>query len=119
MLCRFIYIKRRYLAFWTYNRNNIAMYPEQTVYAYSRLVLGALAVFLAIVLWTKTRDAAWILVIVSALTAYVEIIWSVLETAGINAGGFFPLAAAALPALRMIFLIAAFLVMIIRHRRHQ
>ena len=100
------------------------MYPEQTVYVYSRLVLGALAVFLAIILWTKTRDMAWILVIVSALTAYIEIIWSVLEAVGINAGNFpligsLSLAAAALPALRMIFLIAAFFVMIIRHQRHQ
>ena len=91
------------------------MAPE-TVYLYSRLVLGTLAVFLAIILRTKTRDAAWILVIAGALTAYIEIIWSILESAGINA---FPLAAAVLTALRTIFLITAFLVMIIRHQRHQ
>jgi hypothetical protein len=90
----------------------------QTFYIFSRLILGAVAVFFAIVLWTKTRDAAWMLVIFSALTAYVEIIWSILEFMGINAAGFSFLTVF-LPVLRMGFLIAAFLVMIIRHQRHQ
>jgi hypothetical protein len=100
------------------------MDPGQIIYILSRLILGAVAVFLALMLWTKTRDMAWMLVIFSVLSAYIEIIWSILEFMGFSAAHFlfigsFSLAAVVLPILRIVFLIAAFLVMIIRHQRHE
>jgi uncharacterized membrane protein (DUF2068 family) len=97
----------------------------QIVFAYSRLILGALAAFFAIALWSRTRDAAWILVVAGAIVMYVEIVYSILEMLGIAASGTLfigsvPLAAIALPALRMVFFIAAFMVMVARrHRQHQ
>jgi hypothetical protein len=94
----------------------------QIISAYSRLILGALAAFFAIVLWSKTRDTAWMLVIISTFIVYIEVICSILEMLGIIAGNFprigsVPLPAALLPALRMVFLIAAFLVILIRRYR--
>jgi len=96
----------------------------QLVFIYSRLVLGALAAFLAVMLWTKTRDAAWMLVVIGTIVAYVEMVYPVLEMTGITAGntlyiGSVSLAAILLPALRTAFFIAAFFVMVIRrYRRH-
>ena len=80
---------------------------------YSRLVLGAAAVFLAIMLWAKKRDAPWMLIVAGTITAYAETIYSMVELWGFGA---VPLAAILLPALRMIFFIAAFSIMIFRRK---
>jgi len=48
-----------------------------------RLFLGALATFLGILLWSRTRDAAWILVVLGVLVSYAEIIFSTLKRFGI------------------------------------
>ena len=94
----------------------------QVIVTYSRLILGALAVFLAIVLWSKTRDIAWMLMIGGTAAMYAEIVWSILGLAGISSGnalliGSVPLSAIVLPALYMVFFIAAFLVMVTRRRK--
>jgi len=96
----------------------------QVVFVYSRLILGALTAFFAIALWSKTRDAAWMLMTIGAIIMYGEVVYSILELVGIAAGnvlfvGSVSLPAILLPALRMIFYIAAFLVMVIRqYRQH-
>jgi len=48
-----------------------------------RLILGALATFFGILLWSRTRDAAWIFVILGILVSYAEIIFSTLRQFGI------------------------------------
>ncbi|MDR0289961.1 MAG: hypothetical protein LBI06_03415 [Treponema sp.] len=87
----------------------------QIIFAYSRLILGALAAFLAIMLWAKTRDAAWMLIVIGIIVAYIEIIYSILEAQGIT----FPFVALILPSLEMLFFIAAFLVMVVRLYRRK
>jgi hypothetical protein len=94
----------------------------ELVYAASRLILGALAAFCAIMVWSKTRDAAWILVIIGTIAWYAEIVYSLLTLFGIPDGiglviGSLPLAAVALPLLPFVFFITAFLVMLFRARR--
>ena len=64
------------------------------------------------------------LVIIGTIFAYIEIIYSILETLDISAGDFLligsvSLVAIILPVLRMMFLIAAFLVMIVRYYRRK
>jgi len=48
-----------------------------------RLVVGAVSTFLAILLWAKTRDTAWMLVIMGVIVAYGEIIYSTLKIFGV------------------------------------
>jgi hypothetical protein len=48
-----------------------------------RLILGALATFFGILLWSRTQDAAWIFVILGILVSYAEIIFSTLRQFGI------------------------------------
>ena len=97
---------------------------SQALLVYSRLILGALTAFFAIVLWSKTRDIAWMLMAIGALAMYAEIVYSILELLGIasvNAvfiGSISP-AALLLPVLRMAFCIAAFLVLIVRQYRQK
>jgi len=53
-----------------------------TLYA-SRLVFGAFATFCAILLWSRSRDMAWTLVIIGAIVSYVDIVFATLVAVGI------------------------------------
>jgi len=91
----------------------------QLVYIICRLALGALAAFLAIILWSKTRDPAWMLMVVGAISAYAEVVYSILELFGspgrnLLSIGSIPVASIVLPCLPMLFFIAAFAVMVVR-----
>jgi len=88
----------------------------------SRLALGAAASFLAIVLWSKTRDVAWMLMVVATIAAYAETVYSILERFGLAAGarimvGGVPLASLILPNLPTLLYIVAFAVMVARKVR--
>ncbi|MFQ3619674.1 MAG: hypothetical protein SNJ78_01900 [Spirochaetales bacterium] len=49
----------------------------------SRLIVGAGATFFAILLWSKTRELGWIMVIVGILLGYVEVIYTALKQFGV------------------------------------
>ena len=94
----------------------------QLVYIISRLSLGALAAFFAILLWSKTRDVAWMLMVIGAIAAYVDTVYSILELFGIAGGdllsiGSMPVVSILLPSLPTVFFIAAFAVMVARKYR--
>jgi len=96
----------------------------QVVYILGRLVLGAAASFLAIMLWPRIRDTAWILVIIGTIAAYVETVYSILTTMGIAGENLFtlgslPLLSILLPCLPTLFFIAAFAVMVARKYRQR
>jgi len=95
------------------------MGTEEIIFISSRLSLGALASFFAILLWSKTRDIAWMLMVVGTITAYAETVYSILQTFGItgtsNRG--ISLLSIILPNLPTVFYIAAFMVMVIRKSR--
>lgn len=93
----------------------------QIIYISSQLFLGALASFFAIMLWSKTRDVAWMLIVIGTIASYVNIVYSILEYFGIVGEaalsiGSVPLTSIILPVLPAVFFIAAFLVMIIRKK---
>ena len=96
----------------------------QVVYILSRLVLGAAATFLAILLLPRIRDAAWILVIIGTIAAYAETVYSILIVLGMGGESRFtlgsvPLLSIALPCLSMAFFVAAFAVMTARKYRRR
>ena len=95
----------------------------EILFIVSRLTTGALAAFFAIMLWSKTRDVAWMLMVIGTIAAYVETVYSILQLFGITGTqlsiGSIPVAAILLPNLRTGFFIAAFVVMVVRKlRRH-
>ena len=101
---------------------NVTMDAGQVIFISTQLILGATAAFLAILLWPKIRDAAWMLVIFGAIVAYIETVYSILKFFGISADEFLvvasvPLVSFILPALRTLFFIAAFAIMIFRQTR--
>jgi len=95
-----------------------------TAYIICRLVLGAVSSFLAILLWSRTRDTAWILVIISAILSYVEIIYSLLNLFGIISESFLSdsavfIISSCLSSMPTVFIIAAFTVMALRKYRYR
>ena len=95
----------------------------EIVFIVSRLATGTLAAFFAIMLWSKTRDVAWMLMVIGSIAAYVETVYSILDLFGITGDrlsiGSVPVAAILLPNLRSGCLIAAFVVMVVRKFRRR
>lgn len=95
------------------------MGTEQVIMMLSRFVLGALATFLAITVWSRTRDTAWMLIVVGTVAHYGEVVLSALQTLGvirldlvrIAEVAVFPIVLVNLPTL---FFILAFLVIVSR-----
>jgi hypothetical protein len=48
-----------------------------------KLVFGGLASFFAILLWSKTRDFAWMSLVIASLCTYAAIVYDVLENLGV------------------------------------
>jgi hypothetical protein len=94
----------------------------QVIYIVSRLVLGALASFFAIMVWSKIRDVAWMLMVIGTIAVYVETVYSILNLMGITGDTIFvigsvPLVTIILPCLPTVFFTAAFVVMAVRKFR--
>jgi len=99
----------------------VSMNAGETVYLVSRLGTAALAAFLAIVLWSRTRDIAWMLIVIGAISSYADIVFSLLSQAGLVDEARFelfglPIGRILLSNLPFIFLCAALAIMIRRKR---
>ena len=89
-----------------------------------RLGLGGLATFLAILYWSRTRDAAWMLVIMAVIITYAEIVFSTLQRFGILTSDAFQLfsqpgfdvVSVVLNNLPLLLIGTAFLILVIRRR---
>lgn len=87
----------------------------------SRLVVAGIATFLAIVLWSMTRDTAWMFIVIGTIVSYGEVVLTSLESLGVvridalMVGGvsLFRVLFAVLP---MLFFIIAFSILIVRRR---
>ena len=87
----------------------------------ARLIMGGIAAFLAIYLWSQTRDVAWMLVIMGLVLRYLEIAFSTLTFFGIiDDARFLP---AGIPAARLLlenlpYLFFAMALLVMIRRRH-
>jgi len=96
----------------------------QVIFISSQLILGAIAAFLAIFLWPKIRDAAWMLIIFGIIFTYIETVYSILITFGISRDillifGSVSLISLILPTVRALFFIAAFVIMIYKQSQNK
>ncbi len=90
-----------------------------------KLILGGAAAFLAIMLWSKTRDVAWMALVAGTVTTYASVVYEMLVGFGIIfvsgsrgtlvAG--IPLATLLFATIPTLFYITAFVLMILRTRR--
>jgi hypothetical protein len=92
-----------------------------TVLLVSRLLTVALAAFLAILLWSRTRDLAWMLIVIGTIASYADIIFDLLARIGLVDEARYavfglPLGRIILSNMPYLFLCAALLIMIRRKR---
>ena len=92
-----------------------------TVLLVSRLATAAVAAFLAILLWSRTRDIAWMLVVIGVIASYADILFGLLSQLGlVDESRYYlfgvPVGRVLLVNLPYLFLCAALLVMIARKR---
>ena len=66
----------------------------------TRLFIGAVGTFCAILLWSRTRDVSWVLVVIGVLISYAGIIFDTLDRFGLVTLD--DLEVAGLPALSLI-----------------
>jgi hypothetical protein len=91
------------------------MRQEELVLLAVKLALGGFAAFLAIFLWSKLYDTAWMALVGGAVTGYVGIVYDMLRAIGVVAG--VPFATLALTMVPVFFYIAAFILMIARTQK--
>ena len=48
-----------------------------------KLLIGGIVAFLAIALWSKTRDAAWMAIVAASVTSYAGIVYDMVTKFGI------------------------------------
>lgn len=88
-----------------------------------RMVCSFLAAFPAISLWSRTRDAAWMLVVLGAIFFFIDALYATLVLIGLASYSLpvlqdFPLLKSLLSGLPFILLASGFLVFLIRNRRY-
>jgi hypothetical protein len=97
------------------------MSPEPLITVLTRLAFGAVATFLAIILWSRTRDTAWMFVVVATIIRYGEVVYTTLEIFGVITAPGVSVAGESLFRLILVnvptvAIIVAFAIMIARRR---
>jgi hypothetical protein len=95
------------------------MSSESLIFIISRLVFGAGSTFLAIILWSRTRDSAWMFIVVGTIFRYGQIMYDTFGIFGIVSGGVSLIPGylgvdTVLENLPYIFFIIAFIIMLRR-----
>jgi len=86
-----------------------------------RFAVMAVTTFLAIIVWSRIRDLAWMLIVVGIIASYADILYSLLVEYGLvpdaaRSAGATGLLAYIFPNLPWLFFCLAFVVMIRRRR---
>ncbi|GMO30976.1 MAG: hypothetical protein Ta2F_06050 [Termitinemataceae bacterium] len=89
----------------------------ELTYVILRLVLGAAAAFCSILVWSKTRDTACVLLVLGTIFSYIETVYYILAMFGMTAAppslaGGISAIAIFISSLPEAFYISAFLVML-------
>jgi hypothetical protein len=86
-----------------------------------RLFFTSLSAILAIVLWSRTREGAWLFIILGIVSLYIETIFSIFRRLGvfeeIILPGGIPVLTVIFAMLPSLFFITAFIMMIAKHYR--
>ncbi len=91
------------------------------VYMMTKIIFGGIATFFAVLVWSKTRDIAWILIVIGTIVYYIGIIYDTLDMFGI-VGEYaivingISLVKLILSNLPMVIFVFAFIIVVVRKR---
>ena len=86
-----------------------------------KVALGGIAAFLAILLWSRTRDSAWMSLVAGMITSYASVVlemmakFGMLELRGPEVFGL-PVIQLVFAAVPCLFFILSFILMLLRNR---
>lgn len=97
------------------------MTQSQMILYAIKLVLGGIAAFCSILLWSKTKDAVWMNLIVGVVAKYAGVVYEILSVLGIifpESIVFYgiPFSSLIFTALPDIFFIIAFILLLKRNK---
>ena len=91
-----------------------------------QLLLGGIIAFLAIMLWSRTRDFSWMFLVFAAVTGYSALVFDLLLRLGfvtsrivILLGNEIPLVQLVLAIVPSLFVIISFILMLIKTGRNK
>ncbi|MBB5226130.1 hypothetical protein DYE50_10340 [Treponema ruminis] len=97
------------------------MSESEIIFFIIKLFLGGVIAFLAIMLWSRTRDFSWMFLVLAAVTGYSSLVFDLLLKLGfvtsrlINVlGNEIPLVQLLLTIIPSLFVIIAFILMLIK-----
>ena len=100
------------------------MTETEIIFFTIKLFLGGIIAFLAIMLWSKTRDFSWMFLVFSAVTGYSAIVFDLLLKLGFVTakeisilGNEIPLVQLVLLVVPSLFVIIAFIIMLSKSGR--
>ena len=95
------------------------MTETEIIFFTIKLVLGGIIAFLAIMLWSKTRDFSWMFLVFAAVTGYSAVVFDLLLKLGFVSarevsvlGNQIPLVQLLLAVVPSLFVIIAFIIML-------
>ena len=83
------------------------MENEQLILLLAKLVTGFAATLTAVLLWSKTRESAWMFVVLGTVFLYSEIIFSTLELLGL--ANFYFFAIYGISLINLVFAVFPFI----------
>mgnify|MGYP007101871505 CR=1 FL=1 len=102
------------------------MTETEIIFFTIKLVLGGVIAFLAIMLWSRTRDFSWMFLVFAAVTGYSALVFDLLLKLGFVSarevsilGNQIPLVQLVLAMIPSLFVIIAFIIMLFRTRRNK
>lgn len=86
-----------------------------------KLVLGGILAFLAILVWSKTRDGAWFFLVSGTILAYCGVVYEMLKSFGIITKAFYlllgiPIIDLFFVVIPALFFIVGFIIMIAKSK---
>ncbi|MBP3772225.1 MAG: hypothetical protein J6I53_05975 [Treponema sp.] len=102
------------------------MTETEIIFFTIKLILGGIIAFLAIMLWSRTRDFSWMFLVFAAVTGYSALVFDLLLRLGfvtsrivILLGNEIPLVQLVLAIVPSLFVIIAFILMLIKTGRNK
>ena len=102
------------------------MTETEIIFFAIKLILGGLIAFLAIMLWSRTRDFSWMLLVLAAVTGYSALVYDLLLQLGFVTnreimlfGNELPLIKLILSVVPSLFVILAFIRMLFKTGRNK
>lgn len=86
-----------------------------------KLVLGGIAAFFAILVWSKTREASWFFLVTGTILSYCGIVYEMLKSFGIITKNFYllwgiPIIDFCFMVIPTLFFIIGFIIMLAKSR---